>query len=67
MSNEKFKDNYEAQKDQLRSKIENPTPSNSNLELVIDKNLSLSETPVKIWVSGDLKQRQKMQHLVVPS
>jgi hypothetical protein len=39
----------------------------SNLELAIDKALTLSESLEKIWVDGDLKQRQKLQHLVFPS
>ncbi len=41
--------------------------SSSNLELAIDKALTLSESLEKIWVDGDLKQRQKLQHLVFPS
>ena len=63
----KFKDKYETQKEELQSKIENPTLSSSNLELAIDKALSLSESLEKIWVDGDLKQRQKLQNLVFPS
>jgi hypothetical protein len=63
----KFKDKYETQKDELQSKIENPTLSSSNLELAIDKALTLSESLEKIWTKGDLKQRQKLQHLVFPS
>ena len=63
----KFKDKYETQKDELQSKIENPTLSSSNLELAIDKALTLSESLEKIWVDGDLKQRQKLQNLVFPS
>jgi hypothetical protein len=39
----------------------------STLELAIDKALTLSESLEKIWVDGDLKQRQKLQHLVFPS
>ena len=38
-----------------------------NLELAIDKALTLSESLEKIWVDGDLKQRQKLQNLVFPS
>ena len=63
----KFKDKYETQKDELQSKIENPTVSSSNLELAIDKALTLSESLEKIWLDGDLKQRQKLQNLVFPS
>ncbi len=33
----KFKDKYETQKDELQSKIENPSPSSSNLGFAIDK------------------------------
>ena len=61
---QKFKDKYETQKDELQSKIENPSLSSSNLELAIDKALTSSESLEKIWVDGDLKQRQKLQHLV---
>ena len=35
--------------------------------MAIDKALNLSESLEKIWVDGDLKQRQKLQHLVYPS
>ena len=63
----KFKEKYETQKGELQSKIENPSLSSSNLELAIDKALTLSESLEKIWVDGDLKQRQKLQNLVFPS
>ena len=63
----KFIEKYETQKDELQSKIENPSLSSSNLELAIDKALTLSESLEKIWVDGDLKQRQKLQNLVFPS
>ena len=51
----------------LQSKIENPSLNSSNLELAINKALNLSESLEKIWVDGDLKQRQKLQNLVFPS
>ena len=51
----------------LKLKIENPSLSSSNLELAIDKAFTLSESLEKIWVDGDLKQRQKLQNLVFPS
>ena len=63
----KFKDKYESQKQELQSKIENPTLNSSNLELAIDKALSLSASLEKIWTEGDLKQKQKLQNLVFPS
>jgi len=63
----KFRNKYENQKDELQSKIENPSLSSSNLELAIDKALTLSESLEKIWEDGDLKQRQKLQNLVFPS
>ena len=49
----KFKDKYESQKQELQSKIENPTLNSSNLELAIDKALNLSESLEKIWVDGN--------------
>ena len=64
---QKFKDKYETQKEELQSKIENPTLNSSNLKLAIDKALSLSESLEKIWVDGDLEQKQKLQNLVLPS
>ena len=63
----KFKDKYESQKQELQSKIENPTLNSSNLELAIDKALNLSESLEKIWTEGDLKQKQNLQNLVFPS
>ena len=63
----KFKDKYETPKEELQSKIENPTLNSSNLELAIDKALSLSASLEKIWTEGDLKQKQKLQNLVFPS
>ena len=38
------------------------TLNSSNLELAIDKALSLSESLEKIWVDGNLKQRQKLSN-----
>jgi len=35
--------------------------------LAIDKALNLSESLEKIWVDGDLKQKQNLQNLVFPS
>jgi hypothetical protein len=58
---------YETQKEELQSKIENPILNSSNLELAIDKALSLSASLEKIWTEGNLKQRQKLQNLVFPS
>ena len=63
----KFKDKYESQKQELQSKIENPILNSSNLELAIDKALNLSESLEKIWLDGDLKQKQNLQNLVFPS
>ena len=51
----------------MQLKIENPSLSSSNLELAIDKALTLSESLEKIWLDGDLKQQQKLQNLVFPS
>ena len=51
--NKKFKDKYETQKEELQSKIENPTLNSSNLELAIDKALSLFESLEKIWTDGN--------------
>ena len=44
----------------------------NNIETIFDsisfpRALTLSESLEKIWVDGDLKQRQKLQHLVFPS
>ena len=39
-----------------QKKIENPILNSSNLELAIDKALSLSEFLEKIWTDDDLKQ-----------
>ena len=50
-----------------QKKIENLTLNSSNLELAIDKALSLSEYPEKIWTEDDLKQKQNLQNLVFPS
>ncbi len=55
----KFKEKYETQKDELQSKIENPSLSSSNLELAIDKALTLSESLEKIWVDGGFKTKTK--------
>ena len=35
--------------------------------MAIDKALNLSESLEKIWVDGDLKQKQNLQNLVFPS
>ena len=50
-----------------QKKIENPTLNSSNLELAINKALSLSEFIEKIWTEGDLKQKQNLQNLVFRS
>ena len=40
---------------------------NQKPSLFFEKALTLSESLEKIWVDGDLKQRQKLQNLVFPS
>ena len=62
----KFKGKYEAQKEELLSKTENPALNSSNLESAIEKALELSASLQDIWANGDLKQKQKLQNLVLP-
>ena len=62
----KFKSKYEAQKEELLSKTENPALNSSNLENAIEKALALSASLQDIWANGDLKQKQKLQKLVFP-
>jgi site-specific DNA recombinase len=63
----KFKGKYETQRRELQSKIKNPTIASSNLNNAIEKALQLSASLQDIWVNGDLKQKQKIQHLVFPN
>ena len=62
----KFKGRYEAQREELLSKTENPALNSSNLENAIEKALELSASLQDIWANGDLKQKQKLQNLVFP-
>ena len=64
---QKFKDKYEGQRKELLSKIKNPTMTSSNLNNAIEKAVQLSGSLQDIWVNGDLKQKQKIQHLVFPN
>ena len=64
---QKFKDKYKGQRKELLSKIKNPTMTSSNLNNAIEKAVQLSGSLQDIWVNGDLKQKQKIQHLVFPN
>ena len=63
----KFKVKYEKEQTRLNSNLFDSTISSSNLQIAIEKALKMSSNLSKLWTSGDLMQKKKIQNLVFPS
>jgi len=62
----KFNEKYKAEIFELEEKLLNPNLSSSNLEKCIKTGLKIARKLSKIWVSGDLFNKHKLQHLLFP-
>ena len=64
---QKFKSKYTANQKQISTTLSQSAISSSNLKKAIDAALNLSTNISKIWTSGDLQQKKRIQRLVFPS
>ena len=62
----KFSEKYKSEISDLEEKLMNPNLSSSNLEKCIKTGLKIARKLSKIWVSGDLFNKHKLQHLLFP-
>jgi site-specific DNA recombinase len=62
----KFSEKYKQEISELEEKLLNPNMSSSNLEKCIKNALKIARKLSKIWNSGDLFEKHKLQHLIFP-
>ncbi len=62
----KFSKKLKYEKEELEQQLSNSKINSSNLEKCIDFALKLCKNPFKIWSSGNLEQRKKLQTLMFP-
>lgn len=63
---EKYSTKFTKQKVQLEEQLKDSTISSSNLSKAMDKAIKMSTKLSKLWVSGNLVQKSKLQKLVFP-
>jgi len=62
----KFSEKCKQEITQLEEKLMNPNLSSSNLEKCIKNGVKIAKNISKIWISGDLFEKHKLQHLLFP-
>jgi site-specific DNA recombinase len=62
----KYGDKYKSEIEELEQKINSTSISSSNLQKCLANGLKLSKNISKIWVTGDLLDKHKLQHLLFP-
>ena len=62
----KFSEKYKAEIVELEEKLTNPNLTSSNLEKCIKNGIKIAKNISKIWASGDLFDKHKLQHLLFP-
>ena len=63
---EKFKVKYAKEMSEILNEIDESKTNLSNHEILLDKCVKLSENISKIWASGDLWEKQRLQKIVFP-
>ena len=63
----KFRHKYQEEINSINENLEEDLFSSSNLQKAIKKAITYSSNLSKIWVSGSLNQKVKLQNLVFPS
>ena len=62
----KFSEKHKKEISELEEKLSNPNLTSSNLEKCIKNGFKIAQKLSKIWVSGDLFDKHKLQHLLFP-
>jgi hypothetical protein len=62
----KFSEKHKNEILELEEKLSNPNLTSSNLEKCIKHGIKIAQKLSKIWVSGDLFDKHKLQHLLFP-
>lgn len=62
----KYSEKYREEISILEEKLSNPNLSSSNLDKCIKSGLKIARKLSKIWVSWDLFNKHKLQHLLFP-
>lgn len=63
---EKYSNKFNKEMAQLEEQLTDSTITSSNLSKAINKAIKMSSNLSKIWLSGDLVQKNKLQKLVFP-
>ena len=62
----KFSEKHKNEISELEEKLSNPNLSSSNLQKCIKNGVKIARKLSKIWTSGDLFDKHKLQHLLFP-
>ena len=62
----KFSEKHKNEISELEEKLSNPNLTSSNLEKCIKHGIKIAQKLSKIWISGDLFDKHKLQHLLFP-
>ncbi len=62
----KFSEKHKNEILELEEKLSNPNLTSSKLEKCIKHGIKIAQKLSKIWVSGDLFDKHKLQHLLFP-
>ncbi len=63
----KFSEKFRKEISELEEKLMNPNLTSSNLQKCIKNGFDLSKNLSKIWTSGDLFDKHKLQHFLFPN
>ena len=62
----KFKNEFESELNKINEEIQNSHFNLSNLEIAIEKAVEMAVKIPKLWVSGDLEEKRRIQNIVFP-
>ena len=62
----KYSEKFKNEISELEEKLTNPNITSSNLEMCIKNGIKIARKLSKIWTSGELFDKHKLQHLLFP-
>ena len=63
---EKFEVKYNKERENIKTELEKSSFDSSNLEMVVEKCLSIAKNVSQLWISADFIRKQKLQYLIFP-
>lgn len=62
----KYKNEFETELNKINEEIQNSSFNLSNLEIAVEKAVELAIELPKLWLSGDLEEKRRIQNMVFP-